>query len=528
MTRQALSSTQWKFLLATIAVIFLGFDLYAVSNWQSALEAHRTVEFLSQLANVSISLVLALVIGMRRPDSLAMRAFALGLLIDSPDFFCSDFSPAGPLQVWLDQIFHPATITFYYLSFLYFTLSFPEDRQWIKLAAVRKAFLTFGMLFVLVTLVVILDAAHLLPAFAAEAAQGARQLRPLLAMVSVTVSLFALYMSWRRSSGPMAQRLAWIGLCMGAITATYFVSNLNRMTHIVPDTVLDAGQFIVTFVAYAGFAYAMLRHRLFDVGFAVNRALVFTIISTFLLLVFAVTEWSVDKLLHFQGREKNILFDAAVALAIILSFHRIQHWVSHKVDHIFYHHWYASAEKLRHFIERAVHITDVATLREKYAHAIQAFSGADGIAIYANDTDEEFTVRFSTQALAPARLEPNHEVVIDLKHTRQAVELDGQLPGLPGTFAFPIMTRGRISGALLLGAKPNGQQLRPDELVLLTKCVLSLGMATESLRVEELERTMLDMSSRAEFVEQKCLGLEQVTTVLEREVAGLRQQASTA
>lgn len=527
MTTQLRSSTQWKFLLASIALTFLGFDLYAASNWQSAFEAHRTVEFLGQLTSIFISLVLALAIGMRRPDSLAMRAFALGLLIDSPDFFC-DFFPKGALQIWLEQIFHPASITFYYLAFLYFTLSFPEDRQWIKVAAIRKTFLAFAMFYVLVTLVVILNAAHVLPTFVAEAANGVTQLRRVLGMAATILSMFALYVSWRRSSGPTAERLAWIGVCMGAITATYFLTNLNRMADIVSETELSAVTFVVVVIAYAGFAYAMLRHRLFDVGFVVNRALVFTIISTFLLLVFSVTEWGVDKLLHFQGREKNILFDAAVAMAIILSFHRIQHWVSHKVDHIFYHHWYESAETLRHFIERAVHVTDVATLREKYAHAIQAFSGADSVAIYASDTDENFTIRFSTQTLVPARLEHHYDVVLELKHTHKAVELDGHLPLLPGEFAFPMLARGRVSGVLLLGTKRNGQQLRPDELLLLTKCVFGLGLAMESLRIEELERTMLDMSRRTEFVDQKCLALEQLTAVLEREVTGLRQQPSTA
>lgn len=525
MTTQSRSNTQWKFLLATIALIFLGFDLNAASHWRDAFEAHRTVEFVGQSITVCMSLVLALVIGMRSPDSVAMRAFALGLLIDSPDFFCTDYFPKGALQILLEQTFHTASITFYYLAFLFFTLSFPADRQWIKIEAIRKAFLAYALSYVLVTLLVIFNDAHLLPTFAAEAADGVNQLRQILAMVSVFMSLLALYASWRRNSGPTAERLAWIGICMGAITMTYFMTNLNRVTQIMPENELNVVFYMVTMFAYAGFAYAMLRHRLFDVGFVINRALVFTILSTFLLLVFAITEWAVDKLLHFQGREKSVLFDAAVALAIILSFHRIQHWVAHKVDHIFYHHWYQSAEKLRHFMERAVHITDVATLREKYAHAIEAFCGVDSVAIYACDSEDDFTVRFGIPALLPARIEHNHDVVIELKHTRKEVEMDGHVPRLPGAFAFPIISRGAVSGILILGEKRSAQQFRPDELSLLRNCAHSLGLATESLRVEAMEREMMTMSHRAAFAEQECLGLEHVTAILEREVAGLRQAA---
>jgi hypothetical protein len=482
--------------------------------------------FFAQFMAALMALALALAIGMRRPESLAMRAFAFGLLVDSPDFFCG-FLPAGELQNGLALFLRPTIIVFYYPVFLYFALAFPEDRPWMQRRSIRNAFWVFSTLYIAVSLVVILSAAHAMPG-TVQATVNTVQVRAVMAMVSVTISLIALFSSWRRSHGTLRQRLAWIGVCMGAITMTYFMSNLNLAMYFASDTEFDAAAFLVSFIAYAGLGYALLRHRLFDFGFAVNRALVFTIISTFLLLAFGVTEWGVDKLLHFKGREKNIIFDAAVALGIILSFHRIQHWVSHKVDHTFFHRWHEAAEKLRHFMEKAAHISDAEILREKYAHAIQAFSGAEGAAIYAHDQAADFLLRFSTLAGMPARLEQNHDVVVDLKHTQQAVELAGPIPGLPVEFAFPMMVRGRVHGVLLLGAKTGGHRYRPDEITLLMKSVQRLGLALESLRVEELELRTRDLSRRVELFEQKCTSLEQLATAQEREVAGLRLQLMTA
>jgi hypothetical protein len=79
---------------------------------------------------------------------------------------------------------------------------------------------------------------------------------------------------------------------------------------------------------------------------------------------------SIDKLLHFHGRETNVIIDAAVALGLILSFHRIQHWVNHQVNHFFFHHWHEAAEKLRAFMGSATHISDANALQQKFIAAI--------------------------------------------------------------------------------------------------------------------------------------------------------------
>ena len=52
---------------------------------------------------------------------------------------------------------------------------------------------------------------------------------------------------------------------------------------IVSDALVGAAMLIL--------AYAILRHRVIDVGFAVNRALVFAVFTGLLLVSFGIVEW---------------------------------------------------------------------------------------------------------------------------------------------------------------------------------------------------------------------------------------------
>ena len=334
-------------------------------------------------------------------------------------------------------------------------------------------------------------------------------------IISVVFAVTALWFSWRSSTGTERQRLAWIGICMGTFYGVDLFSNVMFLSGIrMAGDAFTIGRFSLMLLAYGGFAYAMLRHRLFDLGFAVNRALVYTIFSSLLFLLFSVTEWGIDKLLHFDGREKNLALDAFVALCIILSLHRIQHWVNHKVDHTFFHHWHEAAEKLRHFMALAPHISDAQALRSKFMAAVEEFAGTAGVAIYAMQTRKEaalgYTLLDATLAAAPPQIDANHNAILDLRHARAVVELAEHQHGLPGALAFPMLVRGEVVGLVLLAMKNNEHNYRPDEIALLGTSVRQLGMDLETLRIEQLERNAAELALHAAALEREAAALRQI------------------
>ncbi|MBJ7313036.1 hypothetical protein ACFOLJ_29875 [Rugamonas sp. CCM 8940] len=470
---------------------------------------------LSNWAIIYLSLLIAVLTGWRRADDGAMRAFALALLANSFESVYGQL-PGGAIQTWLNMLVKPAGYLVANIAFIYFTLTFPTERPHFRLAWVRRLFYIQAAAFLLFSSYVTAQALHLLPWSLREHTR-VDLWGETMVNLSVVFSLTALWFSWRASQGATRQRLAWIGVCMGVVYAVHFIANLNgTLGDPLSGELYLACQIVAIMLAYCGLAYALLRHRLFDFGFAVNRALVFTIISTMLLIVFSFTEWAVDKLLHFEGREKNVIFDAGVALAIILSFHRIQHWVRHKVDHTFFHHWYEAAEKLRHFLDKAAHIADAAALQNKFVRAVEQFAGADGAAVYLLDARQSFTLAHSTLPGAPATLDQDDDVVIDMRHGAASVDLSERRHAVPGELALPMMVRGELTGLVLSGAKAGGQQYRPDEIALLRTGVRQLGLDLETLRLKALER-------HAALLTQKTAELEQKAAAYAREADALRQ-----
>jgi hypothetical protein len=264
------------------------------------------------------------------------------------------------------------------------------------------------------------------------------------------------------------------------------------------------------FVAYLILAYGLLRHRVFDIGFAFNRTVVFTILSTLLLLAFGVTEFAVDKLLHFEGREKNVIFDAVVALGVILSFHRIQHWVSHQVDHIFFKKWHAAAQALRHAMDKAAHIADPAVLRQRFSVAVADFAAGAGCAIYQRIDGVGFKLQHGTLLDAPALLGVDDDAVLEMRTAGTWVYLDTLKTEARGQLAFPILARGGMQGVVLVGSKALGQLYRPDELSLLAVSVQQLGQDLEVLRAEALAQRADALALEKQHIASEALSLRQL------------------
>ena len=106
-------------------------------------------------------------------------------------------------------------------------------------------------------------------------------------------------------------------------------------------------------VAPALFAYAILKHRVLDLGFALNRTLVYAAVSAILVGAFALAEWAIDHVLTIQGRETNALIDAAIALAVSLTFHPVRRFVEHAIELLFFRSWQEKAAALRKFVAEA-------------------------------------------------------------------------------------------------------------------------------------------------------------------------------
>lgn len=100
-------------------------------------------------------------------------------------------------------------------------------------------------------------------------------------------------------------------------------------------------------------AYTLLRHRVVDFGFAVNRTLVFGGVSVVILCAFGLNEWGIEKIMSALGFQNTVWLDALVALGIFFAFHHIQGFVEKGVESLFFRDWHRNEELLNRFVREA-------------------------------------------------------------------------------------------------------------------------------------------------------------------------------
>jgi hypothetical protein len=80
----------------------------------------------------------------------------------------------------------------------------------------------------------------------------------------------------------------------------------------------------LSFLSFALLVYAVVRRRVFDIGFALNRVLVFSIASALVIAAPVVLDWAAHKGLHITASDAGMAFDAAITLMLVLLFVPLQ------------------------------------------------------------------------------------------------------------------------------------------------------------------------------------------------------------
>ena len=375
--------------------------------------------FLSLGVCAVFSLALAFMLVTRRGDSVPIRALALGLLGDSIDFY-GLYLAGGELQNVLVQYLKPVLLVPSVLGILYFTLSFHEERPLLQRRPFKIAFWIIAVSLTVVTGAILFERANGLPLNAAILTNQARRI---IYMACYAMTLIALFESWRTSEGSSRRRMAWIAVCLGVPTAFFFISNASTLFQVGNDRNLNTVVAFGTAASYVGLGYALLRHRIFDLSFAVNRTLVFSVTSLLLFLAFWLIEQGVHKLVHFEAAENNAILGGVIAFGLFFSFNRLHHRVEHWIEHLFFRQWRARDLALRAFVAKAAHFTESGALVSAFGGALDSFSGGAGNAIYLAGRDGKFERVHSSVALAPAILDLNDDIAVSMRASRQAVIL---------------------------------------------------------------------------------------------------------
>ncbi len=297
-----------------------------------------------------------------------------------------------------------------------------------------------------------------------------------------------LFLGWRRSEAATQQRYALMLVAISCVILAQVQASalfaLDGSAALTTNPWMMLGDILGGIVGPALFAYAILRHRVLDLGFAINRTLVYGIVSFVILLVFGLAEWGIEKLLPKDYAEANAFVGAGIALVIFLVFHRIRDFVEHHVEKLFFHRWHQKEAALKRFVKEAGFILKRDHLAAAFVPAVRAFGDGAEAALYLIGEDGVYLRVEGGLDGVPATIDADDAFMVTLRTDRAAFEPHGQAIAL----VLPMIHRTEVVGVVLMGAKPSGFAYRPDEKEVLAWAAHQVGLDLHALKVEALEQ----------------------------------------
>jgi hypothetical protein len=453
-------------------------------------------DYWSRLLLAVPALLFSVLIGVKQGAERAQRALALVFCaLNFMLYVTINYMPAGPAFM-LCKLAHLATYPLLWYWCVIFTLHYQPyahnaTRRWLwRLYPVQRA-LAFG------------TSAYAVWFGLGNEAPGLLPLTGAVIGIGLTICIVSLVDGWRQSSGEVRQRHYWLLLSFAfgtipallvwvpALDAAYDGTRVTIM-------VMFAGQFLM----YIGLAYAVLKHRVFNFEFAVSRMLIFSVISVLLLCTFGVVERLSSSVLHGGGHADaptiTLVLDSLIALGVYLLFHHMHGRVERWVERIIFHQWHENEDRLRLYVKQAAHITSVDALLTSFRTALERFTGHAGCAIYLRQPNGDYELAtVSTLADAPSRMHTDDAIAVALRADMVPQQLTHGAAA--GRLALPMNHRGALHGFVLLGAKRDGEDYRPDECEALDFATRQSGLDLHALKVEMLEREVQKLTHHSEL-----------------------------
>jgi hypothetical protein len=289
-------------------------------------------------------------------------------------------------------------------------------------------------------------------------------------------------------------RLRWVilGLTIGGLGITVFnvVLNVPGFAVALPIwavNLLEAAQIMVPITV----AYAIIRHRVFDVRFVVGRAVVYALLTSTLVVFVALLDFLVGRILS-QSHLATIV-EVIASIAIGLSLNGLHKRLEGIVDSTLFRSRRRAELRLRRIARGLVHAGSERAITHVLVSEPHAAYGLASSALFAR-SDDDF-VRVESIGWEHARLQTldaSASIVLQLQAEQKPVAAHdatweaGDLPhGLASpAFALPIFMRGRLEAIAFYGPHLSGEDLDPEELDVLDDLMRAGGAAYDHAAAE--------------------------------------------
>lgn len=311
----------------------------------------------------------------------------------------------------------------------------------------------------------------------------------------ITLSVFV--DSYLRSRGADRQRVQWVvfGFSASLIAAAFSQFAQIELTDLPPAA--------YTAIAMAGiiapltFAYAIIRYRVIDISFVVNRALVYGVLTTILVGVFSLVDWFFTS--YTDLARLGTLAEVIAVVAFGLWFNGLHRRVDSFVDATFFRQRHAAERRLTkdaaalpfapslgtigHFLvsepSQALGLASAALFRR----------GADGVfrreeSVGWSATDVSSLDDDDTPVMLVAQNENGPLSLFDHPWRSAGVPEGSAKP----IVAMPIIVRRELAAIVFYGSHRYGEPLDPDEIRAISGLALGAAAAYDHLDAEAMKR----------------------------------------
>ncbi len=291
---------------------------------------------------------------------------------------------------------------------------------------------------------------------------------------AIVALIILLSLDLRRVSGPEKSEMALV--IMGAVVALLLSIPLYLLLSLFVDTsrLTWLGPFRIVLFSLV-VAYGIATRKIMDVGVLLRRVISYSLLTVYLLSLYALVWWLVATALHSSAGNSHAI--AHVVAAIVIAFAMAP---ARGVSQRFAERLFIGSHQLdfRATVSKAAKIlSSVTTLRDlldKFANTVAGAVGTERIFILLPDR-QGFSQQYpmvepgSRQRLELTRdqativqLESEHEPVVmdELRRVRPTEQLQSvmrQLNSLQVAVAMGIFARDHLAGVMLLGARKSGR-----------------------------------------------------------------------
>jgi hypothetical protein len=283
---------------------------------------------------------------------------------------------------------------------------------------------------------------------------------------------------------------------------------INVLSDYIGDTWVAEMALAVAFSAVSVIAamlvtYALLRRRVLDVTFVLNRAIVVSIVSLIVVCAFVLLEWVLGSVVAGVSHSTGLIANAALALVIGVSLNYIHQRVDHSVDRVLFRKRHEDEHALLAFSKEAAYVTDWDALLDATLEKVRRHTDAQSAALLVGAKGFFTTVRSFGDDMVVS-IGENDEAILALKAWHKPIHPHHYDTALRAVLALPMLARGRLYGVLMLGERAGGEAYAPDEVEALSQLANGVGSALEALSLatdgsaaalaERMERAIASMA----------------------------------